>query len=214
METKEFEFRGTVANGFLMLFANLAVLGLVVVGIVESIIEYGYIVKPYLGVSVVPVSEELQTRILGEGGKPIDCRIEDAKRTGEDFAKAKEALGDLARTEEDVMSYICFPDQAKKFLEARRAKRENIATYTITEADAEAILDFVPDDALPLMVHCTAGIARSGAVGEVLDWYYNCWLTANDEDHRYFLRENRQVMPNSTVRRLLMRVLQRRVTAN
>ena len=38
METKEFEFRGTVANGFLMLFANLAVLVLVVVGIVESII--------------------------------------------------------------------------------------------------------------------------------------------------------------------------------
>lgn len=76
-----------------------------------------------------------------------------------------------------------------------------------TEADAKAILDFVRDDSLHVIVHCSAGIARSGAVGEVLDWYYNCWKTKNDEDHRYFLLENPQVMPNSTVHRLLMREL-------
>ena len=38
METKEFEFRGSVMNGFLMLFVNIAVLILTIVGIVESII--------------------------------------------------------------------------------------------------------------------------------------------------------------------------------
>ena len=38
METKEFEFKGSVMNGFLMLFVNLAVLILTIVGIVESII--------------------------------------------------------------------------------------------------------------------------------------------------------------------------------
>ena len=38
METKEFEFKGTVVNGFLMLFVNLAVLVLSIVGIVKSII--------------------------------------------------------------------------------------------------------------------------------------------------------------------------------
>ena len=69
-----------------------------------------------------------------EGGKPVDCRIEDAKRTGEDFQKAKEALGDLARSEEDVMSYICYPAQAEKYLEGRKAAEENKVTYTITEA--------------------------------------------------------------------------------
>ena len=81
-----------------------------------------------------PVSEELQKQILGEGGKPVDCRIEDAKRTGEDFQKAKEALGDLARSEEDVMSYICYPDQTMKFLTDRKAKEENICKYSIVEA--------------------------------------------------------------------------------
>ncbi|MGN8875912.1 pyruvate carboxylase subunit B [Pseudoflavonifractor sp. HCP28S3_F10] len=90
--------------------------------------------KGEYGIAPGPVSKELEEKILGEGGKPIDCRIEDAKRTGEEFAKAREALGDLCRSEEDMMSYICFPDQAMKFLQDRKAKEENIATYTIEEA--------------------------------------------------------------------------------
>ena len=91
-------------------------------------------IKGEYGIAPAPVSKDLETKVLGEGGKPVDCRIEDTKRTGEDFKAAKEALGDLARSEEDVMSYICFPDQAKKFLEERKSKEENIATYVIEEA--------------------------------------------------------------------------------
>ena len=90
--------------------------------------------KGEYGISPAPVSQELQDKILGEGGQPIDCRIEDSKRTGEDFVQAKKDLGDLARTEEDIMSYICFPKQAKEFLEKRKAKEENIAVYSIEEA--------------------------------------------------------------------------------
>ena len=65
---------------------------------------------------------------------PLDCRVEDSKRTGKEFEDAKAALGDLAQSEEDVMSYICFPAQAEKYLEGRKAKEENKATYTIVEA--------------------------------------------------------------------------------
>ena len=86
------------------------------------------------GISPAPVNKELEEKILGQGGKPVDCRIEDSKRTGEDFKKAKEALGDLAETEEDIMSYICFPKQAEDFLKERKAKREKVAKYTIEEA--------------------------------------------------------------------------------
>lgn len=39
METKEFEFKGSVMNGFLMLFLNIAILILAIVGIVYSIIQ-------------------------------------------------------------------------------------------------------------------------------------------------------------------------------
>lgn len=90
--------------------------------------------KGEYGIAPAPVSKDLQEKILGVGGEPVDCRIEDCKRTGEEFKKAQEALGELACSEEDVMSYICFPDQAMKFLKDRKAKEDNIVSYVIEEA--------------------------------------------------------------------------------
>ena len=92
--------------------------------------------KGEYGIAPAPVDADLEKRILDEAGMaaPQDCRVEDSKRTGEEFAAAKAALGELAQSEEDVMSYICFPAQAEKFLEGRKAKEENKVTYTITEA--------------------------------------------------------------------------------
>ena len=92
--------------------------------------------KGEYGIAPAPVDADLEKRILAEAGMdaPMDCRVEDSKRTGEEFTAAKAALGDLAQSEEDVMSYICFPAQAEKFLEGRKAKEENKVTYTITEA--------------------------------------------------------------------------------
>ena len=92
--------------------------------------------KGEYGIAPAPVDADLEKRILTEAGmdKPLDCRVEDSKRTGKEFADAKAALGDLAKTDEDVMSYICFPAQAEKFLEGRKAAEENKVTYTITEA--------------------------------------------------------------------------------
>ena len=89
--------------------------------------------KGEYGIAPAPVDPELEKRILSEAGMeaPLDCRVEDCKRTGQEFAAAKEALGDLAKTEEDLMSYICFPAQAEKFLAERKAKEENVVTYSI-----------------------------------------------------------------------------------
>ena len=39
MENKEFAFKGTALNGFLMLFVNLAILILAIVGIIYSIVH-------------------------------------------------------------------------------------------------------------------------------------------------------------------------------
>ena len=92
--------------------------------------------KGEYGIAPAPVDPELEKRILDEAGmeKPLDCRVEDSKRTGEEFVNARNALGDLCRSEEDVMSYICFPDQTRKYLEGVKAKEENEVTYTIVEA--------------------------------------------------------------------------------
>ena len=92
--------------------------------------------KGEYGIAPAPVDADLEKRILDEAGMtaPQDCRVEDSKRTGEEFAAAKAALGELAQSEEDIMSYICYPAQAEKYLEGRKAAEENKVTYTITEA--------------------------------------------------------------------------------
>ena len=72
---------------------------------------------------------------------------------------------------------------------------------------AHAIMRFVDDRELPLLVHCTAGISRSGAVGEVLNWYFNRYQETNTADDEDFELNNRQIMPNTIVRRIMLKVL-------
>ena len=89
-------------------------------------------IKGEYGIAPAPIDKELSAKVLGDA-QPVDCRDEDKKRTGEEFVAAKEALGDLCRSEEDIMSYICYPDQTLKFLQARKEQEENEAVYTIEE---------------------------------------------------------------------------------
>ena len=72
---------------------------------------------------------------------------------------------------------------------------------------AHAIMRFVDDGKFPLLVHCTAGISRSGAVGEVLNWYFNRYLETNTADDEDFELNNRQILPNTIVRRIMLEVL-------
>ena len=64
-----------------------------------------------------------------EGAERITCRFADTLEP--QFEKAKAEIGDLAESDEDVLSYIAFPQQAEKFLTDRRANAENRAKYTI-----------------------------------------------------------------------------------
>ena len=81
-----------------------------------------------------------------------------------------------------------------------------------TTKDAQAILGFIHDNSMPVLIHCTAGISRSGAVGECLDLYYNRWLCDNRRDHLYFLDNNCQIMPNPIVRRILMEAILKKMS--
>lgn len=72
---------------------------------------------------------------------------------------------------------------------------------------AEQIMRFVDDGGMPLLVHCAAGISRSGAVGEVLNWYFNRYLSNNRTDYDNFIQNNRQILPNPIVRKIMMQKL-------
>ena len=74
-------------------------------------------------------------------------------------------------------------------------------------AMSQQIMRFVDDGELPLLVHCTAGISRSGAVGEVLNWYFNRYLERNAADDEDFTQNNRQIQPNTLVRRIMLEEL-------
>ena len=79
----------------------------------------------------------------------------------------------------------------------------------MTPEQAKQIVEFARmEDNRPIIVHCTAGISRSGAVGEVLNWYFNRF-EADDSDYRKFEIMHPDIVPNSHVRRLLLAELQR-----
>ena len=84
------------------------------------------------GKTPAPINEEVRAKILGDL-KPVEGRYADTLPT-DTYEKAAEKLGDTARCEEDVLSYISFPQVAEKFFEERKAKEEKVVRYTITEA--------------------------------------------------------------------------------
>ena len=85
------------------------------------------------GRTPAPINPEIQAKILN-GEKPIVGRYADTLPT-DTFEKAEAKLGDMARCEEDVLSYISFPQVAEKFFEQRKAAEEKVVRYTITEME-------------------------------------------------------------------------------
>ncbi len=81
------------------------------------------------GRTPAPINPEIQAKILKDE-KPIEGRYADYLPT-DTFEKAAEKLGDTARCEEDVLSYISFPQVAEKFFEQRKAAEEKVVRYTI-----------------------------------------------------------------------------------
>ena len=81
----------------------------------------------------------------------------------------------------------------------------------MTPAQAKRIADFVCSGSpRPIVVHCSAGISRSGAVGEVLNWYFNRFLADNEADYRAFGLRHPDLVPNAHVRKLLLDELRSR----
>ena len=93
-------------------------------------------IKSYLrgeyGTAPGKINEEVRAQILGD--EPvIQGRYADTLKPG--FEAAKAELGDRARSEEDVLSYIAFPAQAEAFFEKREAREKSTFQYTIKRID-------------------------------------------------------------------------------
>ena len=82
------------------------------------------------GRTPAPIDPEIQKMILGDE-QPLTGRYADSLAPIVEPTRQK--LGDLAKSDEDVLSYIAFPNLAEKFFEERKAKEENVVTYSIVE---------------------------------------------------------------------------------
>ncbi len=84
--------------------------------------EYGH--------TPAPIDPAVQKLILGDE-KPLEGRYADTLAPA--FEKTKAELGDKARSDEDVLSYIAFPQLAETFFADRQAAEEKVVKYTFEE---------------------------------------------------------------------------------
>jgi oxaloacetate decarboxylase alpha subunit len=91
-------------------------------------------VKAYLkgeyGKAPGQINPELLKKVLGDE-EPITNRFADNLEP--EFNKAKKKLGSMAESDEDVLSYIAFPQIAEKFFREREERRASTVSYTIVK---------------------------------------------------------------------------------
>ena len=83
------------------------------------------------GRTPAPIDPEVRSKILA-GEEPIQGRYADTL-PGDVYEKAEAYLGDTARCEEDVLSYIAFPPVAEKFFAQRKEREERKVRYSVVE---------------------------------------------------------------------------------
>ncbi|MGB4660876.1 MAG: pyruvate carboxylase subunit B [Mobilitalea sp.] len=72
---------------------------------------------------------DLMKKVLGDE-KPFTTRFADTLEPA--FEKTKKELAGIARNDEDVLSYIAFPQIAEKFFKEREERESKTVSYTIT----------------------------------------------------------------------------------
>ena len=78
------------------------------------------------------IDPEVMKKALGDE-QPIKGRYADTLEPV--FEKTKAELKGIAKSDEDVLDYILFPQVAEKYFAARKAKEEKVVRYTIAPAD-------------------------------------------------------------------------------
>ena len=84
------------------------------------------------GTSPAPINPEVVKKALGDE-KPVEGRYADTLEPV--FEKTKEELKGIAKNDEDVLSYILFPQVTEKYFAARKAKEEKVVKYTISPVE-------------------------------------------------------------------------------
>lgn len=87
-----------------------------------------YVAGQY-GKAPVAISDEIREKIIGDE-KPITCRPADLIEP--QLPKLREEIADYAKSEEDVLSYALFPQQARDFLGRREDPFYDVPEQTVS----------------------------------------------------------------------------------
>jgi oxaloacetate decarboxylase alpha subunit len=98
-------------------------------------------VKGMYGKSPAPISDEIVKKILGNE-KPINVRPADLLDPA--LEKAKKEIGDLAQNDEDLLSYVLFPQIAKPFLEKKYVAKVKVDFKMVDEYASEFLNPIYP----------------------------------------------------------------------
>ncbi|MBQ7976476.1 MAG: oxaloacetate decarboxylase subunit alpha [Clostridia bacterium] len=90
------------------------------------------LLKGEYGQLPAPVNEEVRKKAIGNE-QVITVRPADLLEP--ELPKYTEETKDIAKCEEDVLSYVAFPQQAEAFLKERREKKALKVTYSIQEVE-------------------------------------------------------------------------------
>jgi predicted protein tyrosine phosphatase len=128
-----------------------------------------------------------------------DSNVEDMK--GKYFISINDTLSKetpwFKRDHRNVL-VMYFDDITEDTLVVKRNGKEHCAKG-ITEEQAEKIANFIkkiPEDAKMVVVHCAAGISRSGGVGSTIADYFRL-------NWKEFQNDNPHIHPNPRVRKFL-----------
>ena len=89
--------------------------------------------KDYLrglyGQSPAPINQKILTQVLGDE-QPLDPSIRPGSLVTTTYAEVEAEIGDLARSEEDVLMYALFPVEARRYLTEHRQGAEGAVFLT------------------------------------------------------------------------------------
>ena len=88
-------------------------------------------IRGYYGKAPGPMNKEIVAKVLG-GGEPLAADIRPGSLVTTTYAEVEAEIGDLAKSEEDVLMYALFPNEARTYLTAHREGAEK-AVFLMSE---------------------------------------------------------------------------------
>ena len=117
----------------------------------------------YSGKAPGPMSPEVVNRVVGESDIMLDPDVAPGSLVTTTFAELEEEIGDLAKTEEDVLMYALFPNEARTYLSKHRTS-EKVDFLLEEESSNTKEDDYVDINQIRELVR----VAEESGVGEIV----------------------------------------------